>query len=70
MLPTDWRVHKGVPNDGTYSLLCITTQELTTLLEKLTAGAQGDSAHEYLLKQYILTGKTDRALLEMCKNDG
>ncbi|VDB99921.1 unnamed protein product [Peniophora sp. CBMAI 1063] len=48
MLPTDWRIHKGVPND-----------------EKLTAGAQGDSAHEYLLKQYILTGKTDKALLEM-----
>ncbi|KZV66310.1 glycoside hydrolase family 47 protein [Peniophora sp. CONT] len=48
MLPTDWRVKTGVPND-----------------EKLTAGAQGDSAHEYLLKQYILTGKTDKALLEM-----
>ena len=40
------------------------------LLEKLTAGAQGDSAHEYLLKQYILTGKADQALLEMCKDGG
>ncbi|KAJ3516941.1 hypothetical protein NLJ89_g815 [Agrocybe chaxingu] len=31
----------------------------------LSVGAQADSAHEYLLKLYLLTGKTDRASLEM-----
>ncbi|KAI0035309.1 mannosidase [Vararia minispora EC-137] len=48
MLPTDWSLEKGAPND-----------------DKLTIGAQGDSAHEYTLKQYILTGKTDKRLVEM-----
>ncbi|KAJ7117470.1 glycoside hydrolase [Mycena epipterygia] len=31
----------------------------------LSVGSQADSAHEYLLKQYLLTGKTDKASLEM-----
>ena len=32
----------------------------------LSVGAQADSAHEYLLKQYLLTAKTDKTSLEMC----
>ncbi|KAL0067240.1 hypothetical protein AAF712_005810 [Marasmius tenuissimus] len=31
----------------------------------LSAGAQADSAHEYLLKLYLLSGKTDKVNLEM-----
>ncbi|KAF9026548.1 glycoside hydrolase family 47 protein [Hymenopellis radicata] len=32
---------------------------------RLSVGAQADSAHEYLLKQYLLTAKSDKANLEM-----
>jgi len=32
----------------------------------LSVGAQADSAHEYLLKQYLMTAKTDKESLEMC----
>ncbi|KAG7093958.1 hypothetical protein E1B28_007591 [Marasmius oreades] len=32
---------------------------------RLSAGAQADSAHEYLLKLYLLSDKTDKANLEM-----
>ncbi|KAF9006011.1 glycoside hydrolase family 47 protein [Cyathus striatus] len=32
---------------------------------RLSMGAQADSAHEYLLKHHLLTGKTDKASLEM-----
>lgn len=32
----------------------------------LSVGAQADSAHEYLLKQYLMTAKTDKASLKMC----
>ncbi|KAJ7250458.1 glycoside hydrolase family 47 protein [Mycena haematopus] len=32
---------------------------------RLSVGAKADSAHEYLLKQYILTAKTDTKSLEM-----
>lgn len=34
--------------------------------DRLSVGAQADSAHEYLLKQYLLTAKTDKTSLEMC----
>ena len=42
---------------------------MTTLptLAKLAVGGEADSAHEYLLKQFLLTGKTDKTALEMCK---
>ena len=39
-------------------------------LDQLSVGAQADSAHEYLLKLYLLTGKTDKASLEMCTSMG
>lgn len=33
----------------------------------LSVGAMADSAHEYLLKQYLMTAKTDKQSLELCK---
>lgn len=39
---------------------------LKTDTAKMSVGAAADSAHEYLLKQYLLTGKTDKANIEMC----
>jgi Glycosyl hydrolase family 47 len=36
-------------------------------LARLSVGAQADSTHEYLLKQYLLTAKTDKVNLELCK---
>lgn len=32
----------------------------------VSVGGRADSAHEYLLKQYLLTAKTDKTSLEMC----
>ena len=37
------------------------------ILAKLAVGGEADSAHEYLLKQFLLTRKTDKTALEMCK---
>ena len=34
----------------------------------LSVGGASDSAHEYTLKQYLLTALTDKASLEMCKS--
>lgn len=39
---------------------------MLSYLVRLTVGGQADSAHEYLLKQYLLTGRTDKTALEMC----
>lgn len=43
-----------------------TSGRLNLILEHLSVGAQADSTHEYLLKLYLLTGKTDKVSLEMC----
>ena len=40
---------------------------IISTLAKLAVGGEADSAHEYLLKQFLLTGKTDKTALEMCK---
>ena len=34
---------------------------------QVSIGALGDSAYEYLLKQYLLSGRTEVRLLNMCK---
>jgi len=34
---------------------------------QVSIGALGDSAYEYLLKQYLLSGRTEKRLLNMCK---
>ena len=32
----------------------------------LSVGAMADSGHEYLLKYYLLTARTDTAALDLC----
>ncbi|KAF9054465.1 glycoside hydrolase family 47 protein [Panaeolus papilionaceus] len=50
MLPVQWDIGKP----GTMNGRC-----------HISVGAQADSAHEYLLKLYLLTGKTDKDSLEL-----
>lgn len=52
MYPTKWDLTSGEPYD------------LRTLVH-LSVGAAADSAHEYTLKQYLLTAQTDKENLEM-----
>ena len=33
---------------------------------KFSVGARADSAYEYLLKQWLMTGKTEQKFLDMC----
>ena len=72
MFPIEWDVTTGKPRNrrllerlswlfGIYSF---------SPPGHLSVGAQADSAHEYLLKLYLLTGKTDKASLEMCMSVG
>ncbi|RDX50787.1 seven-hairpin glycosidase [Lentinus brumalis] len=49
MFPTRWNLKSGTPAGP----------------DSLSVGAAADSAHEYLLKQYLLTGQRDIANLEM-----
>lgn len=47
----------------------VINQTVTGYIGHLSVGAQADSAHEYLLKQYLLTARTDKSSLEMCKGN-
>src|ERR1700743_243055 len=40
--------------------------DIACSLVAVSAGAMGDSAYEYLLKQYLLSGRTEKRLLDMC----
>lgn len=43
------------------------TSDLTSsIVDKMSAGAMADSAYEYLLKQYLMSGRTEERLLRMC----
>ncbi|KNZ74573.1 Mannosyl-oligosaccharide alpha-1,2-mannosidase isoform B [Termitomyces sp. J132] len=57
MLPTRWNLTSAQPYDGKLPSSFITPH--------VSVGAQADSAHEYLLKQYLMTAKTDKASLKM-----
>ncbi|CAK5283338.1 unnamed protein product [Mycena citricolor] len=61
MLPTTWNLTSGQPvecddTDGRWTLHCPL---------QLSVGGMADSTHEYLLKEYLLTSKTDKASLDM-----
>jgi hypothetical protein len=67
MFPIRWNIKTARPFDSEHTSLDIESlPALTCVLAHLSVGAQADSAHEYLLKQYLLTAKTDKASLEMC----
>lgn len=68
MLPIRWNLTSAQPYDGVFvsGFLAFDLLTFHVLVAHLSVGAQADSAHEYLLKQYLLTSKTDKANLEMC----
>ncbi len=65
MLPQKFNLTSGLPIDGRQSPLR-KTPTLMMRLETLSAGAASDSGHEYLLKLYLLTAKSDETSLDLC----
>ncbi|KAF9453575.1 glycoside hydrolase family 47 protein [Macrolepiota fuliginosa MF-IS2] len=53
LYPTFWNMETGGPNSGT---------------QHYSVGAYADSAHEYLLKQYLLTARSEPQILELYLN--
>jgi hypothetical protein len=68
---TDWSSDEGVMYGGGYNLWKRLSNGLTRPskpnVAQVSVGALGDSAYEYLLKQYLLSGRTEKRLLNMCK---
>lgn len=67
----DWNSGGGEMEGGGYSLEKRLSNALTRppkpIVVQVSIGALGDSAYEYLLKQYLLSGRTEKRLLNMCK---
>ena len=68
---TGWRVDSGEMYGGRNDLWKRLANALTRPPgpnpAQVSIGARGDSAYEYLLKQYLLSGRTENRLLNMCK---
>lgn len=69
MLPTGWNLTTGKPDTVGMShrlflILCVLTAK--HLADYFSVGAYADSGHEYLLKLYLLNGRTDNSSLELC----
>lgn len=68
---TDWSSDKGEMEGGGSNLEKRLSNTLTRPpkpnVVQVSIGALGDSAYEYLLKQYLLSGRTEKRLLNMCK---
>ena len=69
MFPTKWNLISGEPTSGeswpTIVPVHVQTDGLD-FIEALAVGGAADSAHEYLLKLYLLTGKSDEESLKLC----
>ena len=66
---TDWGVDTGEMYGGKLRkrLSNALVRPLKPNVVQVSIGALGDSAYEYLLKQYLLSGRTEKRLLNMCK---
>ena len=68
---TGWGADTGEMYGGMHDLWKRLSNAFTRPSEpnvvQVSIGALGDSAYEYLLKQYLLSGRTENRLLNMCK---
>ena len=65
--PTKWLVTTGKPANGMTHSSSLTVQEAHfPSIDQFSVGAFADSAHEYLLKQYLLSGQTEPKALDLC----
>ncbi|KAG6869223.1 hypothetical protein C0993_009086 [Termitomyces sp. T159_Od127] len=65
MLPTRWNLTSAQPHDGQLLHSSLSVKPTDIRIAHVSVGAQADSAHEYLLKQYLMTAKTDKLSLKM-----
>ena len=67
LLPASWSTEKGLPvGRMSCSFPTQPAWSLTQSLGKVSVGASADSAYEYMLKQWLLTGRTDAKARDIC----
>ncbi|THG95752.1 hypothetical protein EW026_g5958 [Hermanssonia centrifuga] len=70
MFPTKWSVLSGRPTNGTLeSVLTLNLPDLRYCpSDQFSVGAFADSAHEYLLKQWLMSGKSETKARDLYLN--
>ena len=70
MFPTKWSVTTGKPSNSRFREVRLRWRSREKLIRATSAhfsvGAFADSAHEYLLKQYLLTSQSEPKALDLC----
>jgi mannosyl-oligosaccharide alpha-1,2-mannosidase len=67
LFPTKWDLEQGSPTNSmsSYKESC---DKLTVFSsEEYSVGAFADSGYEYMLKQWLMTGKTEPKYRDLCK---
>ena len=67
--PTRWTISNALPANGTrFAQICtlVKSQLMAMSPEQFSVGAFADSAHEYLLKQWLLTSKSEPKARDLC----
>lgn len=67
LYPTVWSVNGARPANRMFqiNLVCARCNG-STLVDKFSVGAFADSGYEYMLKQYLLTAKSEPKVRDMC----
>ena len=67
LFPMSWSMKDGLPvGRMSLSLSDLASLVADGVLGKVSAGASADSAYEYMLKQWLLTGRTDTKARDLC----
>ena len=63
---TFWNTTTGEQSNSECHPYTLDGTKLLRIADHTSVGAWADSAYEYLLKEYLLTGQSDKRLLNMC----
>lgn len=67
LFPTMWNVQDGLPTNCMYELRAYLNYCSRARIDHHSVGAYADSAHEYLLKQWLLTGQSEPKAKNLCE---
>jgi mannosyl-oligosaccharide alpha-1,2-mannosidase len=67
LFPTLWSTSTGLPINSSSEFHSYFSS-FNWILDHVSVGAFADSAYEYLLKQYLLTERSEQRAVDLCKS--
>lgn len=66
--PTKWGMNTGRPSNGGLLSFLVNSSSLMSFSDQFSVGAFADSAHEYLLKQWLMTSGSESKARDLCRS--